>query len=33
MLTLWEAPNWDGLEQGTRGFGPSPLVTPRAEAH
>jgi hypothetical protein len=33
MLTLWEAPSSEGLEQGLRGFGPIPPVKPRAEAH
>jgi hypothetical protein len=33
MLTLWEAPNSEGLEQKLRGFGPIPPVKPRAVAH
>ena len=31
-LTLWEAPNSEGLERGLRGFGPIPLVKARADA-
>ena len=33
MLTLWEAPNSEGFEQGLRGFERIPLVKLRAEAH